>query len=69
LVEIARFLSLERALVTDPQALRAEADDAMSPVVGQWRTDLDSDEIALLEREFADYLALFGYEMSVHASA
>jgi hypothetical protein len=69
LVEIARFLSLERALVTDPQAPRAEADDAMSPVVGQWRTDLDSDEIALLEREFADYLALFGYEMSVHASA
>ena len=69
LVEIARFLSLERALATDPQVLRAAADDAMSPVVGQWRTELDSGEIALLEREFADYLALFGYETSVPAPA
>jgi hypothetical protein len=69
LVEITRFLSLERPLAVDPQTLRAAADDAMLPGVGDWRTELDRDEIALLEREFADYLAMFGYEMSVHASA
>ena len=68
LVEIARFLSLERALATDPQTLRAAAEDAMQHSVGQWRTELDSDEIALLEREFGDYLTLFGYDTSAHAS-
>jgi hypothetical protein len=69
LVEIARFLSLERALATDPQTLRAAADDAMLPSVGQWRTELDGNEIELLEREFGDYLSLFGYDTSVRASA
>jgi len=69
LVEIARFLSLERALAIDPQTLRAAAEDAMLPGVGQWRTELDSNEIAPLEREFGDYLALFGYDASVRASA
>ncbi len=69
LVEIARFLSLERALACDPQTLRADAEDPMLPIVGQWRTELDSTEIALLERELSDYLALFGYDMGVHASA
>jgi len=69
LAEIARFLTLERALATDPQTLRAAAEDAMLPSVGQWRTELETDEIALLEREFADYLALFGYDMAERASA
>ena len=68
LVEIARFLSLERALATDPQTLRVATEDAMLHSVGQWRTELDSDEIALLEREFGDYLTLFGYDTSAHAS-
>ena len=69
LVEIARFLSLERALATDPQTLRVATEDAMLHSVGQWRTELDSNEIALLEREFGDYLTLFGYDTWVHASA
>jgi hypothetical protein len=69
LVQIARFLLLDRPLATDPQKLRAAAEDAMLPGVGQWRIELDSDEIALLEREFADYLELFGYDMAVPAPA
>jgi hypothetical protein len=69
LVEIARFLSLERPLAADPQTLRATAEEGMLPSVGQWRTELDSNEIALLEREFADYLALFGYDAPVRAPA
>ena len=69
LVEIARFLSLERTLATDPQTLRAAAEDAMSPSVGLWRTELDSNEIELLEREFGDYLTLFGYDTSERALA
>jgi hypothetical protein len=69
LVEAARFLSLDHAFDADPQMLRAAADDPTLSGMGQWRTELDNTEVALLEREFGDYIALFGYELSTRAAA
>lgn len=72
LLEVSRFLSLDHAVAADAETLRvasAAADDLEMPGVGQWRTELDSDEVAMFEREFGDYLELFGYETSVGAEA
>ena len=71
LLEIAGFLSLDHVITADPATLRAAsaaAGDPSIPVVGQWRTELDSDEIAMFEHEFGEYLELFGYEFSPRAS-
>jgi hypothetical protein len=62
LQEISGFLSLDHAIGVDPGVLPATADDAVMSTVGQWRTELDSGEIALFEREFGEYLRLFGYD-------
>ncbi len=44
----------------------AEAREAAA--VGRWKTDLDSAEIASVEREFGEYLRLFGYELGIEAA-
>lgn len=66
LAEIARFLALERVLAADPQALRAATDEGLVPAAEQWQIELGHHEIVLLEREFADYMDMFGYERVVH---
>jgi hypothetical protein len=71
LLEVSRFLSLDHAVTADPETLlaaAAAADDPTVPGVGQWKTELDRDEIALFEREFGEYLEMFGYEVSTRAA-
>lgn len=68
--EVARFLSLDSAGAADAPALRAAlaaTDTPETPDIGQWRTGLDRDEIAMFEREFGEYLELFGYDSLVSA--
>jgi hypothetical protein len=69
LLEISRFLSLDHAIIADPETFRTEAADPATLGIGQWKTDLDGKEIALFEREFGEYLELFGYEASRTAGA
>jgi len=67
LLEVSRFLSLDHAVAADPETLRAAAtpaDELTVPGIGQWKTELDGNEIALFEREFGEYLELFGYDTS-----
>jgi hypothetical protein len=65
LLELTRFLSPENAIVADPKTVEtaaAAANDATALGIGQWRTELDRDELALFDTEFGEYLRLFGYD-------
>jgi len=63
----ARFLGLSEGINVGPETARSAAaeHDPAALGIGRWKTELDEDEIAFCEREFGDYLRLFGYELTV----
>jgi hypothetical protein len=66
--QISRFLTLGEADIADPQ--RFPATDAQSvAAIAKWKTELNGSEVAMFEREFGDYLELFGYDVSASAPA
>jgi hypothetical protein len=71
LLEIAGFLSLDHTVIADPEMLRAASaavDDPSMLGITQWGRELNNNEIAMFEREFGEYLELFGYDVSVRGS-
>jgi hypothetical protein len=50
------------------RAASAAVDDPSILGITQWRRELNSNEIAMFEREFGEYLELFGYDVSVRES-
>lgn len=61
---IWEFLGVNPDAVASPDMPQTAERDPAAQGVGRWKTELDNDEIAFLEREFGTYLHLFGYEMA-----
>ena len=73
LASISTFLSLDHVIAAAPEtaqsALAATDDNPSIPRIGCWKTELESDEIAMFEQEFGEYLRLFGYEPASEIAA
>jgi hypothetical protein len=67
--DLSRFLSLDHVVAADPALLRAMTDDPPMPGIAYWKDAMDSNDIVMFQREFGEYLNLFGYESTMITAA
>ncbi len=69
MAEISGFLSLDHVITVDAETIEAAVVAASDPAstlgIGRWKTELENDEIVMFDREFGEFLLLFGYELAV----
>jgi hypothetical protein len=61
--DIAAFLSINRTIAVAPEI----STDPAKAGINRWRQDCDSEEKALLEQQFGEYLRSFGYDVAADA--